>query len=126
MVQANTRLGVVETGHSVLYFNKGQHELMRDAEGSIDTIYQAKYSKAGYRNYIYSHTPSRAQLSFKIQHMIKKRVLFVLDDKYSQHITRAFEEERLAFTRLPYSYGMRYNCHRFALEILNRLQGLSE
>ena len=30
------------------------------------------------------------------------------------------------FFNQPYSYGVRYNCHRFALEILNRLQNLSE
>ncbi|WP_116138741.1 RHS repeat-associated core domain-containing protein [Trinickia diaoshuihuensis] len=133
VVQANTRPGIVESGHSVLYFNKGQYELMRDAEGSIDSAYQAKYSKGGYRNYIYSRIPSSAEypryrslLSEKVQYMINKRVLFVLNEKYSPHFMAAFEAERRAFTKLPYSYGMRYNCHRFVFEILRILYDLAD
>lgn len=128
VAQVNIK-GKVESGHSVLYFNQGQHELMRDAAGSIDTPYQAKYSKDGFRNYIYSRHPLdaayRSLLRSKVEHFVQKGQLHVLDEKYSEHITLAFEQERQAFTELPYSFGMRYNCHRFVFETLSRLLDLT-
>ena len=142
VVQAHADSDDYRRGHSSFYYRNGTYEMLKGDDSSVSTRYKAKYARFHYpgcgttpnlRSYIaHVHIPEehrefwRDAYEGKMRHMIDvRRHLFVLNQRYSEQFTRAFEQERFSFIHQPQSYGLRYNCHRFVVEVLKRLLNLS-
>jgi hypothetical protein len=61
----------------------------------------------------------------KMQHLVRKGAVYILDPKYFEHFLLAFRLERNAFAHRPYSYGLHYNCNQFVTAVLKRLLDLT-
>lgn len=123
------------SGHASFYFQNERYELVMRPDYEVkNTRYKAMYptyrhhhilgARPDERAVIQVRTPSE-DLAGKMQHMIDLGHLFVLNQRYSRHFVRAFQQERFSFIHQRQSYGLRYNCQRFALEVLKRLVDLS-
>lgn len=123
------------SGHASFYFQNERYELVMRPDYEVKkTRYKAMYptyrhhhilgARPDERAVIQVRTPSE-DLTGKMQHMIDFGHLFVLNQRYSRHFVRAFQQERFSFIHQRQSYGLRYNCQRFALEVLKRLVDLS-
>jgi hypothetical protein len=122
-------------GHASFYFENERYELVMRPDCEVKhTLYKAMYPTYRYhrifgatpdeRAVIQVRTPSE-DITGMMQHMIKLGHLFVLNQRYSKHFVHAFEQERTSFMERPQSYGLRYNCQRFVLEVLKRTVDLS-
>lgn len=61
----------------------------------------------------------------KINLMIGKEALFVIDADCTQHFQPAFHAERVHFVAAPYAYGLHYNCNTLVRNVLRRMMRLA-
>ncbi|MCX9039628.1 hypothetical protein NLN82_26895, partial [Citrobacter portucalensis] len=60
----------------------------------------------------------------KMCHLINKGVVFSLNDENERFFIPAFNTARENFTKLPYAYGLGYNCNTFVFSVLREMLNL--
>jgi hypothetical protein len=131
IVQANGMREDPTKGHAAFFHKGGIYELragpdefVRNAEFKARyPFYKASAGQVGikYRSFIEKAQPETFSRVAQISHLIEKGRVFVLGEEYSSYFERAFEGERSNFVRMPYSYGVHYNCNTFALFTIKRM-----
>ena len=131
VVQANGTPEDPTKGHAAFFYKNGIYELKVGPDQYLENVrHKARYpyeKGAGegvvvkYRAFIEKTEPKTFSRCAQTTHLIEKGRLFVLDDQYSRYFERAFEKERSNFVKMPYSYGVHYNCNTFALFTIKRL-----
>jgi RHS repeat-associated protein len=138
LVQANGQLGKAFTGHSLFRFQNMRHEVLianadmasvSDAAARFGLTAEAAHAygdyTAGSRAVITRDLPDTSDFA-KMNHLAGKGRLFALNKKYSAYFMGALQAEIEDFKQRPYSYGHHYNCRRFVLNMLGRLDEMAE
>jgi hypothetical protein len=134
VVQANGTPDDPTKGHAAFFYKQRIYELkMGPDEYLASTEYKARYpyykaSGGGmdvkYRSFVDVSESKAFSRSAQINHLIDKKRIFVLNAEYSKYFEGAFQKERSNFVRMPYSYGIHYNCNTFALFTVKRMMQL--
>jgi RHS repeat-associated protein len=144
LLTANTDRDDPRRVHFTFYYHDRIHELSMAPDDYVMHPIKAKYPTwkrvdiegeekvVTFRAYIDSAGPhsnfasdKKSRVRGKLQHLVAKGAVFMLDEMYSKHFKLALEDEEDYFVGQPYSYGVHYNCLRFSVNLMKRMHHLA-